>query len=183
MEYVLFVLTLIAFVHFVYEGIVAPSLRMECRNQLFTQRDALRRLRIERHPESEKAAYEIIHGSINAYLTALSGVTLHYMWRLRRGIRTHKWEKETESRLHALQECGPELEIIGEEFGRILNRAFLVNSLAWAFYIVPVAAVCFALHLTTRAMTTIIAVPVDWTRRLLQREANLGQETLTERVC
>lgn len=184
MEYVFLAMVVLAVLHFVYEGIIAPSLRMQCRNELFKQRDALRRIKIQRHADSRDPAFDIIHSTINGYLTCLSGVTLHFMWRLRSGVRSGKLREETQARLKALEDCKSEQLIgVGQAMGNAIERAFLINSLAWAFYVVPVLLLILGMHLISKVTMKLVALPVEWSVKLLQREAGMTNGHRTELSC
>lgn len=184
MDYIFLGMAALALLHFIYEGIIGPSLRMQCRNELFRQRDALRRLKIEGHPDSKDPAYNIIHDGINGYLGGLSGVTLHFMWKLRAGIRSEKYKEETQARLKILRDCESEkLTSIGKSMGRVIERAFMINSAAWLFYVVPIAVFAFFLHLLSKVMIKVIALPVDWSGKLLQKEVSLSNGNRSELYC
>jgi hypothetical protein len=144
MANLIIVLALLALAHFVYEGIIAPSVRLRLRYSMFELRDELRTL----HREDERCsrdAFEIAHNGINQYIDRLHAVNLELMSRFRIAYRDRAFREETERRKAVLDACGSsELRGIVGRANKTIEMAFAANTGMWAVYVAPfiVAAVC-----------------------------------------
>lgn len=140
MDIAIIALALLAFAHFIYEGIIAPSVRMKLRNKMFGLRDDLRHL----HVSSEKCsreAFEIAHSGINQYINRLHGITIAFVSRFKTAYRNNpSLRDEVERRKRVLDACSsPELQGIITRANQNIEFALLINMGMWFLYLVPVA--------------------------------------------
>lgn len=151
MDIAIIVIGALAFAHFIYEGIVAPSLRMKLRNQMFELRDELRHLHAT-DDRCTREAFDIAHSGINQYINRLHIVTLSLMSRFKAAYRDKAFREEVERRRKALDACkSSELQSIVSRANHNIEAAFAANSGMWFVYLAPLAmAVLFVTTLTSK---------------------------------
>src|SRR5687767_577256 len=71
MAYLLAVLVLLSIIHFVYESIIAPSLRLSLRYKLFALRDEIRELKMAYGNLFADRHFHYMQDSLNALLSVL----------------------------------------------------------------------------------------------------------------
>ena len=109
MEKILSCMIIIAFflaiVHFVYDGIIAPSIRFHLKNDLFSLRDRVRRLIIEDDlNDIDKGAARFVDGTISFFIGRLSLLTLSSGYVAQKEIAKNATLKEkTAERLRAIE--------------------------------------------------------------------------------
>ena len=161
MTILILVLTTIAILHFIYEGIIAPSLRMHLRNKLFELRDEARAIKAEGLNPEDEEAFWYTHDGINNLLDRLSWLTLHA-----RITTMHSFRDDPElqalvrKRKAMLDSCKDQR--IRDIFNRtsvILEETFNINMGAWAIYLIPIAAVCVSIGSLKSLAASLILTP------------------------
>ena len=133
MSYVIMGLIVVAMIHFVYESIIAPSLRSNLRFELLRLRDDLRQLKLnDRH-------FHDLQDQINALLSVLSRLDLPTLIALERARqRDSVLKRRIERRTKALDDCSvPEARAIRARCAEIAAQAIAVNHGAWFGFILP----------------------------------------------
>lgn len=136
MTYFFFAVACIALCHFVYESILAPSIRLELRFELFKLRDEVRLLKIKnlsstaREPEFVDGHYGYLQDSINSLICILYRYDLAAIWTIADQInRDQALRQRVEARARLLDDC--ELPVVLSIRKRQLNiavKALAVNS-------------------------------------------------------
>lgn len=168
------VLAIVAGMHFIYEGIIAPSLRDELKDRMFELRDELRAIRMERRNDCPKEAFEIAHNGINQYVNRLHWVTISFITEFSLEHRDPKLRAEVQRRRRIVEECGiPELSDVVKRGNKVVERALLVNSAALLVLALPpvvVAAVATALPKKVYGKAAqLFAAPGKNTERVAER--------------
>lgn len=168
MSTLLIVIAWLALLHFVYEAIIAPSVRVSLRNKLFTARDELRSIKIEGiHPEDEKAFWLVEHG-INTSLRCVhqmlpsSQAAALEAYRCDPGLRA-----ELDDAVAQVQ--GSSDPRIAKTFNHVVDvvqEAYIVNSGGWAIYAVPLAVMLMMLSQFKRMVTRVLVMPDRVTDKL-----------------
>jgi len=122
--------------HFVYESILAPSIRLELRFELFKLRDELRSLKINNlssktsEPEFVDGHYAYLQDSINALLCILYRYDLAAIWTITDQInRDEDLRHRVEARARLLDDCElPAVRSIRKRQLDIATKALAVNS-------------------------------------------------------
>jgi len=145
-----FGITLLAFLaayHFIYEGIVAPSLRIKFRNKLFYLRDALRMLKIERSGALNDSVFNEMQEAINHALNLQHKITIlgiiSYVIHLEKDPAL---KASVQRRLNNIEKCDiHEFKVIDTTLSTIFFKITLVNSGAWALYVIPLFMTLFVI--------------------------------------
>lgn len=171
----IFILLLLAaaFAHFIYDGIIAPSLRCKLRNDLFALRDELRSAQMQSGDASSAAAFDVVHAGINAYLNRLQSVTVSLRARFYQLNREDAaFKRELRERTAILDQANnAELVRIMKRANETIEQAFLTNSAMLVVYSLPLAlalAPLFKLHKWAQAL---VAMKPSETDRLIPRQA------------
>jgi len=154
-------LSIIALFHFVYEAIIAPSLRMHFRNKLFVLRDEIRSVRMDGvHPDDEKAFW-YTHDGINSFLSRLPLLTISA-----RVKATLAYAEDADlqtlmkERRAMLANCKDErIRDIFERTSHLLEEVFVVNMGAWAIYVLPIVGFFASIGGLKKLVTNLILMP------------------------
>jgi hypothetical protein len=163
-------IVVLAIIHFVYEGIVAPSIRMHLRNRLFTLRDEIRNLKIEGGISAgDETAFWFVHNGINHFLNRLPYLTVMRKVQLEAEYKTNKELREiVTERISVVRGCGnAEIVRIFDKTTFLIEEAFIVNMGGWFFYLVPIAVVAATISKLSTLASELIATPERDTNRLL----------------
>lgn len=146
-----------ALLHFVFESIVAPSVRFNLRLDLFALRDAARRLRIK-NPQIGDEAFSAVQEGINGAIKYLYEVDLPILLLCDAAVKRDPELKErVEKRKATVLAAGsPELvDIIRQLRGKV-ETAAAINNGGWLFYIIPVAVAVFTLKRVCKPIFSIL---------------------------
>lgn len=172
MVYLIGVILVLSLWHFVYEGILAPSYRLHLRNELFSLRDELRKLKIEGHvTEADAKVFEFVHAGINAFLGRLPELTFSAQQHARHELQNNEnWREKVEKRLELINACqNEEVRSIFERACSTAAKAFLINSGGWIVYVVP-AVMCLLFYKSFKHLVSeLVAAPPAIADRLLPR--------------
>lgn len=139
MTILFFVFLALVVFHFVWEGIIAPSIRLEIRYKLFKLRDELRRLKIEQGNRFSDEIFDDLQKTINNEIGLLHRGNIGNLYRAYRKFGNDEGLVAEMTRLEKLIEECPL-----DEVRDVRNKSvgwgmlgFLVNSGGWFVYIVP----------------------------------------------
>jgi hypothetical protein len=139
MAYFLVALLIVALYHFVYEAILAPSLRLKLRFELFVLRDRVRALRIESPGALQDKHFHYLQDSINTLIAVLARFDVATFERIEAEMkRNPELRRLVEERSRILDDCALE-EAKGIRYAslRLASVALAVNSGGWFIYVVP----------------------------------------------
>jgi hypothetical protein len=166
MATLILVLFALAGLHFIYEGIIAPSIRMGLRYRLFAMRDELRRLKFDHGERLDNELYRHVESSINA--------TIKHLHQIDAGLAYSAWDafgRDAElmarvERVEALYESCKidDMRTVRDEHRRTIGLALLTNVGAWGLYLSPFALILLAsssLALTVKRVLTLPEGDVD----------------------
>lgn len=151
----------LALVHFVYESIIAPSIRLHLRNRLFELRDCLRVLKIDGLAKSHEEAFDLLHEGINNLLTRLPQLTVANTVLIENSYKSNpELRQKIDSRVDAIKKCGNnEIVDIFEKTNEIVEAAFMANMGGWFFYLIPIAVMVAAFSKLSTFTKELIATP------------------------
>lgn len=168
MEYFLVAFLVFALWHFVCEAILAPSLRLKLRFDLFILRDRVRELKIENAHAFRDKHFHYLQDSINTLLALLARFDIATMERIESEMkRNPELQKRAEERSRTLDDCTlEEANKIRYQTLRLASVALALNSGGWFLYVVPplaIVAMWFGLSSYVssfkRRIKAIIAIP------------------------
>ena len=173
MKYFILVILFIATFHFVYEGILAPSLRMALRNHLFSIRDELRCIKIGGLAEVDEKAFWLVHEGINSYINRLPYLTIHGRRSAMEAYRNDAdLRARVEKRIEVMTACqNKEITRIFEKASLVVEEAFIVNMGGTFVYIIPIAILVGTLGSLKRLAQSLVLTPEKDTSRVVPQLA------------
>lgn len=122
---------LLAGVHFVYEAIVLPNLRLELRYKVFALRDRLRRAKDEHPKEVGDEVYEMLQKSMNSAVNLLPFINLIFFTSAVHAFsRNPEIRERAAKRAKLVEECPVvEIKAVTEELHKSVTQALAMNSL------------------------------------------------------
>lgn len=152
-------LALLAFVHFVIDGIVAPSEHMLIRCELLHKAHELEELagRESLPKDVFIAVRKTIHGLVNH----MPRFTLLTVLNIQRDLdHDNSLRHEVEERIAALDRCQLDgLVAIRRRVERLADQTLTWNSAGWMIFVVPVAIAIFMYRSTTRTVNAMLTLP------------------------
>jgi len=140
-------LVVMAFLHFIYEGIIAPTLRMKLKYKMFALRDRLAHRR-ELSVNSDDPAFDIVARSINSVAGNLTRFTVTKIYSTRNLLRTEKGLAEEIRKRNQLidRATDPDLREIVKLLDVYLFEALLINCAGFFFWLSPLILVAYMRH-------------------------------------
>lgn len=157
----LLIFAVLALTHFIYEGILAPSLRASCRLKLFALRDRLRNLKMKDGDRLSDEVFFDLQSSINFSVGRLRQVDLRLVRSANAAFeRDEKLRKRVERRIAMFEACPiPELHQIIAEYFNVLDDVVLINSGAWLPYLFPAFMAFVLKEKVQRAVKNVFVLP------------------------
>jgi hypothetical protein len=130
-------LFLLALYHFLYESVIAPSLRDLLSFKLFALRDDLRRLRLAGDGECDGDVFEVLQESLNSSINLTRVVDLRFVGKVKKLIASDKAIRlEVERRRQMLAASpNPNVRQIREKQIDLMIWAILINHGGWLLYV------------------------------------------------
>jgi hypothetical protein len=161
MATLIIVLFALAFLHFIYEGIVAPSVRMTLRYRLYALRDEIRALKAVHGDDVPDELYCHMESSLNG--------TIKHLHQIDAGLAYRAWnamdgDEELRARVERLEvlfsECRAEVtRRIREQHREKILYALLLNLGAWGLYLTPVVLVAIAYSGIASTVKKVLLLP------------------------
>lgn len=168
LSYIFIAMIFLAWIHFIYNGIILPSIRMHLRNNLFALRDRLREMKIKKEFSNESKVVELLHDGINNVLDRLPFFTIETVLKLRENLKAEQsLIKEINSRLSMIENCkNVELKEIYKKTNMTLLYSFLANSGGLLLWIFPVFFVIYWISQIKVYVSDLVAIPSSKAERL-----------------
>lgn len=169
MTYLFLVILSLAIIHFLYEGIIAPSLRLNLRYRLFALRDELRTLKQQHGDSLPNDVFMSLQSAINNAILLLHRVNVEVVSKTEAAIHNDKQlAKRIEERIALIENCGvKEVRVVQAKACRTLREALLVNNGGWLIYIVPIFMLVFSASRLTNFAKEAIAIPENELERIM----------------
>ena len=142
--------------HFIYDGILSPTLRLAVRYRLFAVRDELRSLRY-REPALGAECFELFHDYINTAIELVPALSISLISEAERALRDDpQLRHRIEERVRVMDSCSvPGAQEIRHKAFLLARQALIINAGSWLIWLVPIALI---LHLI-RSIPKLLAVP------------------------
>ncbi len=161
-SWLIFAAIVFSVLHFIYEGVIAPSLRMHFRYRLFAIRDELRNELTSFPQHLHDEAYSELQEGINRAIAAMAQVHVSTIIRGRRWLKNNpQAAKEIENRRKRMNRCAdPTFKRLREQFSSMFVWVLLVNSGGLFFWIVPPIVAILSFHRVRRLLVNVVFTPV-----------------------
>jgi hypothetical protein len=151
----------LAIFHCVWEGIIAPEIRMEFRWELFEMRDRLRKLKMDNGDQISDSLFEDLQHIINNQIALLHRATIGDFVRAYKTVNTKKNAKEVLERFEqSINSCTvADVRNIWNKSVAVTVGAFIINSGGWLVYVVPVLIALICYGTIKRFAKLLVALP------------------------
>lgn len=157
----LIILMFLTICHFIYNGIILPSIRIHLRNKLFILRDELRNIKLIKRQNCDDKAFKLIHDGINTYLNRLPLLTMDLKVSFEEEYKKNiSLQKEIQHRRSIIENCGDEnLKAIFYKANEVLGYAFIANLGGWFIYLIPVCILLVSISKLSELIKELIVIP------------------------
>ena len=162
---------ILAFLQFIYEGILAPSFRCFLRFKLFTHRDKLRNLKIQYGENITDEVFREMEDSVNSAINLLPEIDLTSVFRAHHAFKTDAELRERVARRH---EIVSKCEI--NEAKKVMNRitlcfvfALTVNSFWALLMLLPFVILAIVLKNMQVFFEKVLLIPIHEANNLLAK--------------
>lgn len=164
-----FGIILLATFHFVYEGIILPSIRVHLRYRLFALRDRLRYLQLTPGNNLQNDVFDSMQGSINSTIKFLPNINLYLL-----SVAREAYKKEPELRERVvesqtlLESCSiEEIKAIQRESTNLFGYALIANLGGLLIYIIPILLIPICYKVCRALIQDIVFFPEQEVDKLL----------------
>lgn len=150
---VLLLMLFLAIIHFVYESILLPSIRLRLRFRMFALRDDLRSLACEKTDELDSKVYEQMQDSINTALAFLYRIDVRSIYEVAQLLKSDTSLKERAGkRAHEIENYPmEELQNIRRKCLTVFALALFANSAIFFLYLgIPLILIAFIMFIFNR---------------------------------
>ena len=136
---------ILAIIHFIYEGAIAPSMRLKLKYDLFVIRDQLRGLRESKPEEFSEEVYTYLQNSINNLIKFLPRINILTITRVEQKFNEDELLRQNVVKItRLLEDCiSEDVQRIRSKIRRIFTFTIFVNNGMVMFYSLPVALLIF----------------------------------------
>ncbi|HEY5232686.1 MAG TPA: hypothetical protein VIK35_04035 [Verrucomicrobiae bacterium] len=169
---VFLILTIVSVFHFIYQGILLPSYRLQCRIHLFELRDKLRRLQLQ-NPALDEQAFCFVQESINCWVKQLA-FDLFLLLKINDAIeKDTQFMEKLSKRSERIKNCNSEeLKEIALEVRKTVQKIVILNSVVLFIYLLPLAFLAFCFRKFIEGVKRMACVS-EW---------EMGKFVVTERI-
>ena len=160
MEYVILFLLAASVWHFLYDGIIAPSARLEIRLKALQVRHDLNSLKAERGQALKQEHFDYLRGMV---LTVINEHPRFDLVTFVSSVREFHRNDDLRARLRRTQNTWSSCDMeAAKKIHRraivIADRAFVVNSFAWAIYLIPAVLMVACFSMVKAKVTAILSL-------------------------
>lgn len=124
--------------HFVYEAIIAPSLRLSLKFDYDKLKDELWMLRYENHVELNNEVFQLLESKIEGGIDSLGSLNIVSAARIYYSSKNDATaEKEIQKRNQLIKSCKLDLSELERNIIRNFGKSIAINSGALALYLIP----------------------------------------------
>lgn len=152
---------LFATLYLIYEGILAPSMRLRIRFRLFALRDEVRRMKTA-DTSLDDEVFEEIDDAINTAIHLCHRISPSLLRDFKQMLNENPDLRVTiEDRIRRIEASPAEhIQRAWRQSSETLREALLVNVGAWAFWVVPIALGVAIIRWATDCIDSLAALPV-----------------------
>ncbi len=173
-SFIIILILFISILHFIYDGIILPSIRQNNRNELFSLRDELRWLMIEGINEKDILAFNLVHEAINSFSNRLPMLTISVQKSFQSDVENNvKLREIIQKRRDIINNCSnDEIKRIVGNVNLILEKTYISNSGGWFLYLVPIAITAVIFEKITEINAQLTMAPSQEVHRVIPHTDN-----------
>ena len=153
-------LTGAAFLHFIIDGILAPSALMAVRIELCTKAEELDGVHKKSGHSFNKDVFRILRGSLHNLISNMSRYNLTTVAMVKvRYEHDNEFSRDVRERIALIDSCDlSEVKDLRTRLNRLADRILTWNSLGWVIYVVPFIVAAFMYRSTQRGVKVLLAL-------------------------
>lgn len=169
MSYVILMILFMATLHFVYDGIIAPSLRFEARYELFALRDRLRELKKLRGDGIDDKHFHHLQDILNTMVTNLARFDVGTVFLIEQQFRKDRdLKKRIDARIRVMDDCkDEEIRRLRQQALDAGSKATAVNSGAWFLYLLPIVTLAIGFNAAKSRVKAALSLTGSDLRRVV----------------
>jgi len=177
MSYAILIFVFFAMAHFIYESIVAPSLRARLRYELIVLKKEIERLKSVRGVQEDKKAIQYLRDGVNNLVRTINSYEIVAVAQAITDLhKDKKLKAHLEERVKTLDGCqSEEIQAVWKRTVSLAENIFRINSGGWFFYVVPLALSVLCLKQAHRATKALLSLPSPYLEKI---SADTGPMTL-----
>lgn len=150
-------------VHFMYESVIAPTIRLKLRFRLFELRDELRQLKIDAPKSVSDEVFEMVQQNLNAGIRLLPKTDFVLLRAFSDAMKADpELRMDVERRATLVERCmSPELRRIRKDASKVFFLAFATNTAFMLLLAVPILLALFPGSLLKRSIDNLLSVPAE----------------------
>jgi MoxR-like ATPase len=149
-----------ALLHWIYEGIILPSLRLSLRYRLFALRDRLREVKFKNKETVSDDVFRYLQGTINNGIALLPYTDLRVIGAAEALEKDESLRARIKKREDTIAECKlSEIKEIVEELDALWWSAFMSNTAGFAANILPLIFVWHSWTTISSSIKKLVLVP------------------------
>ena len=176
MSYLFIIAMVLAAWHFIYDGIILPSIRLMLKNRLFEIRDRLRTHKIKSGNNIDINAFNIVHSGVNNIISRVSHIDIQTNFKIKQALKDNPdLLDKLKKRIDTISSCkDEELKSIFKETNSVVRMAFLANTGGWFIYLLPVALIFVFIKKLSLMAKGIVVLPGSKTTEYIPQDSSLA---------
>ncbi len=161
--------------HFIWEGMLLPTIRMHLRYKLFNLRDQIRNLKYEMNDDFDSKTFHEVQHYINASINLLPVISPFLLFEsMRRYSDDDQFRSRIEATLHALKAIdNADIEKVLTQTTKLTLQALLYNMGGWIPYAAPFLPIILLVKYLnrstkrlTKSISTLLSTPENELKRI-----------------
>ena len=170
MNIIFIFLIIIVIWHFLYEGIIAPSIRIHLRNKLFVIRDELRQVKADGLLANDERAFWFVHEGVNNFLNRLPNLTI---WRSKELVKEYtkneKLRKLLDDHVNEVRNSDARIRLAFQKTNSIIEIAVITNFGGYFIYLIPIVIVISIFSKISQYTGELLVAPTKDVERLIPK--------------
>jgi hypothetical protein len=139
MATLIIIIGFLVMLHFLYEAIFGPTLRLQIRHELFAVRDSLHSIKLENLSADDKKIVAIMDGAINHALDRMPQMTIYNSYKMKQeyqnNARFKEFVNDIQQSLEKTNNKG--IKNIDSKLDELTIKIFIVNMGGALIYLIP----------------------------------------------
>lgn len=159
----LLIIFILAIIHFSYENIIAPTLRIYQRNKLFALRDELRNVDFYALNKQDKQAFEYVENSLTNCIQNLPYMNIYSFTRYKHEYAENEHLRNTvKEKIDKITNCSiSEIKNVFNDAGEVVYHTIWINSGMWFLYLIPIALILILCEIGIKLVKKMIVSPLN----------------------
>lgn len=161
LTYTIIICAILAIFHFIYDGIIAPTIRISLKNKLFSIKNEL--LRLEERKDltnNERKSLKYVIASTEILIKKMNNITISEFVKVKSSLNDSSLlHKEASGKIDFITKYScPETIKAFDQSAEIFVRALIVNSGGWLIYIIPIYVILKPFKILSKKLNKVFSI-------------------------